>query len=131
MYRLLLFWLFAVGSAVISHSLQAQQKQEVMIITTIEYMDFLDGGSSQMHISRADGSSESVQLRGLYSFGKYISDKKVKQNDQTLISKLNEYLQQGWQIVAVSSSTQPKGNSLEDPPSSILTRYVLVRDLKQ
>ncbi|MCS6822201.1 MAG: hypothetical protein NZ551_10075 [Microscillaceae bacterium] len=123
-YFIASYFLLVLG-VLASANIYAQQ--EVMMITTIEYMDFLDGSSSQMHITYPDGKSESLQLRGLYALAGYISDKKIKENDKTVVTKLNEFLQKGWRISVVSSSTQPKSPETSSPPSSIITRYVLVR----
>ncbi len=109
----------------IATTLSAQQ--EVMIITTVEYMDFIDGSNSQMYITRSSGATENIQLRGLFAVGQYISEKKIKANDKTVVDKLSEFIRAGWEIMAVSSSTQPKQATQNSAPSSIVTRYVLVK----
>ncbi len=103
------------------------QQQEIMIVTTVEYMDFLDGGASRMYVNYPSGTTEEFELKGLWSIGRYISEKKVKANDRILMNKINELLKSGWKIIAVSSSTQPKSGSDNTSPSSILTRYILTR----
>ncbi len=103
------------------------QQQEIMMVTTVEYMDFLDGGASRMYVNYPDGRTEEIDLKGLWAFARYISEKKVKANDKTLINKINELMKAGWKIVAVTSSTQPKSGEGNSAPSSILTRYILVR----
>ncbi|MCS6795257.1 MAG: hypothetical protein RMJ97_05840 [Raineya sp.] len=106
---------------------QQERQQEMMIITTVEYMDFLDGSFSKMYVNYPDGKTEEIELKGLWSFGRYISEKKVKANDRTVMNKINELLKAGWRIAMVSSSTQPRTSEANASPSSILTRYVLVR----
>ncbi len=105
----------------------AQQQQEMMIITTVEYMDFLDGSFSKMYVNYPDGKTEEIDLKGLWSFGRYISEKKVKANDKIVMNKINELLKMGWKIAMVSSSTQPRTSEANASPSSILTRYILIR----
>lgn len=103
------------------------QQQEIMVVTTVEYMDFLDGGASKMYVNHPDGKTEEIDLKGLWALAGYISEKKVKANDRTVMNKINELMKAGWKISAVSSSTQPKSGGGNSAPSSILTRYILVR----
>ncbi len=127
MTRRMRFKFFALLCLLACASVRAvAQREELMIITTVEYLDLLDGGSSRMYITTSDGKTEEIQLKGLYAFGGYISEKKVKANDSTILKRLSDLQRAGWSILAVTSSTQPRVDSGSSPPS-ILTRYILIR----
>ncbi len=100
---------------------QAQSKQ-VMIITTIEYSEFLSGGNSRMFITSPDGNQQEVEMRGLFAIAGFINEKNIKRNDKTVVDKINEYLNQGWQLEHVSSAIR---NGQEAQQSIIFTRYIL------
>ncbi|WP_448518505.1 hypothetical protein [Rhodoflexus sp.] len=103
--------------------LQAQaQNKQVMIITTIEYSDFLSGANSKMFITFPEGNQQEVEMRGLFSFGGFISEKNIKRNDKTVVDKINEYLSQGWQLEHVSSAIR---NGQQAQEGIIFTRYIL------
>lgn len=105
--------------------LQEATCQKLIFITTVEYLDLLDGGASAMHVTSSDGLEEHLPLKGLYSFGGYISEKKIKDNDAAIMGKLQTYLNQGWELLHVSSATQPKTDS--GKPPCIITRYLLIK----
>ncbi len=102
------------------------QSEGIIIVTTVEYLDLLDGGESRLYITTPDGRTEEVPLRGLYSFGGYISEKKINANDSTVAKRLNELQKRGWSILTATASTQPKTES--GKPPCILTRYILVKN---
>lgn len=102
------------------------QNEGIIIVTTVEYLDLLDGGESRLYITNPDGRTEEVPLKGLYSFGGYISEKKINANDSTVAKRLNELQKRGWSILAATASTQPKTET--GKPPCILTRYVLVKN---
>ncbi|MCS6981379.1 MAG: hypothetical protein NZM65_04200 [Flavobacteriales bacterium] len=99
--------------------------QKLVFITTVEYLDLLDGGASAMHVPSSDGLEDHIPLKGLYSFAGYISEKKIKENDATIMGKIQTFLNQGWEILHVSSATQPKTDS--GKPPCIITRYLLIK----
>ncbi len=122
-FRILLplffYWLFLP-------SVSWAQSESLMIITTVEYLDLIDGGASRMYITRSDGKTEEVQLKGLFSFAGTISDKKIKANDATVLRYLNEFQREGWSILTVASYAQPRVDSGIGAPC-LVTRYILIR----
>lgn len=102
------------------------QSEGIIIVTTVEYLDLLDGGESRLYITTPDGRTEEVPLKGLYSFGGYISEKKINANDSTVAKRLNELQKRGWSILTATASTQPRTEA--GKPPCILTRYILVRN---
>ncbi|MCS7035293.1 MAG: hypothetical protein RMJ33_04530 [Saprospiraceae bacterium] len=110
----------------LSHLTLQAQSEGIIIVTTVEYLDLLDGGESRLYITTPDGKTEEVPLKGLYSFGGYISEKKVNANDSTVAKRLNELQKRGWSILTATASTQPRTES--GKPPCILTRYILVRN---
>jgi hypothetical protein len=100
---------------------QAQSKQ-VMIITTVEYAEFLSGGNSRMFITFPDGNQQEVEMRGLFAISGFINEKNIKRNDKTIIDKINEYLNQGWELAHVSSAIR---DAQQAQQGIIFTRYVL------
>lgn len=104
---------------------QSLTGQKLIFITTVEYLDLIDGGASAMHVTSSDGLEEHIPLKGLYSFGGFISEKKIKENDAAIMGKLQTLLNQGWEVLHVSSATQPKTDS--GKPPCIITRYLLIK----
>ncbi|MCS6929705.1 MAG: hypothetical protein NZM43_09430 [Saprospiraceae bacterium] len=101
------------------------QEESIIIMTTVEYLDLLDGSESRLYITTPDGRTEEVPLRGLYSFGGYISEKKINSNDSVVAKRLTELQKKGWSILTATASTQPKTET--GKPPCILTRYVLIK----
>lgn len=101
------------------------QKKQVMIITTIEYAEFLSGGNSKMFITYPDGNQEEIEMKGLFAIAGYISEKNIKRNDKTVVDKINEFLNAGWEFENVSLAIRDgsKGESI------IFTRYILVKTI--
>jgi len=100
---------------------QAQSKQ-VMIITTIEYSEFLSGGNSRMFITFPDGNQQEVEMRGLFAISGFINEKNIKRNDKIVVDKINEYLNQGWELAHVSSAIR---DGQQAQQGIIFTRYIL------
>jgi len=100
---------------------QAQSKQ-VMIITTIEYSEFLSGGNSRMFITFPDGNQQEVEMRGLFAISGFINEKNIKRNDKIVVDKINEYLNQGWELEHVSSAIR---DGQQAQQGIIFTRYIL------
>lgn len=98
--------------------------QKVIVITAVEYMDLIDGGASALHVTGSDGKEEHQPLKGLYSFGGYISEKKVRDNDEKIATKLEDYFREGWELLHVTTAVQPKTDT--GKPPCIITRYYLV-----
>ncbi len=103
-------------------------QKQTMIISVVEYAEFLDGANSRMFISFPNGKQEEVEMKGLFAISGYINEKNIKSNDNTVVKKLNELQQQGWQIESIASVVRPKVNTgSNNPPSCFITRYVLVK----
>ncbi len=125
MKKIILFVLFLTLFS--AASLWAQKQS--MIISVVEYAEFLDGANSRMFITFPNGKQEEVELKGLFAISGYINEKNIKSNDNAIIKKLNELQRQGWEIDNVVSVIRPKVNTgNNNPPSCIITRYLLIKE---
>jgi hypothetical protein len=97
------------------------QKKQIMVITAIEYAEFLSGGASTMFITFPDGNQQQIELKGLFSLAGFVSEKNFKRNDKVIVDKVNEYLKQDWELEAVTSAIRDG----ERGQSIFFTRYVL------
>lgn len=107
------------------------QKSQLVFINTVEYLDFLDGGSSFMYIHSTNGVSERIELKGLFSVAAYLSEKKFAENQSTIHMKIQSYLDDGFQIAEVTTNTRQRSTQgAVTIPSYIITRYILVKNSK-
>ncbi len=107
------------------------QKSQLVFINTVEYLDFLDGGSSFMYIQSTNGVSERIDLKGLFSIAAYLSEKKFAENQSIIHQKIQSYLDDGYQIADVTTNTrQRSAQGTGTIPSYIITRYILVKNSK-
>ena len=97
---------------------------EYMAFTTIESIVPGGAGRSRMLIDGGDGELDEQKIKNLYSM-MGIKMENIFQNDQDVVSKLNELSDEGWELAFSNTGVQ---SPTEGGSSGIYcTRYILRR----
>jgi hypothetical protein len=97
---------------------------EYLVFTTIESIVPGGAGRSRMLIDGGDGELDEQKIKNLYSM-MGIKMENIFQNDQDVVSKLNELSDEGWELAFSNTGVQ---SPTEGGSSGIYcTRYILRR----
>lgn len=101
------------------------QKWEYQQISAIESV--VPGGLGRSRLITTDKSNQMVEinLENFYSMVG-INFKNIRNNDQVIVSKLNELADQGWELYQVVSGVE----SSEKSTGIFITRYIFRREKK-
>jgi hypothetical protein len=106
----------------LSDGVSAQVKYEFQQMTAIESVVAGGLGRSRLITSKKDGSIEEIKLENFFSFVG-INFGNIKDNDKILASKIEEKVNEGWEIVTVTPGVYAGDNST----GIFITRYLFRR----
>jgi hypothetical protein len=97
---------------------------EYMAFTTIESIVPGGAGRSRMLIDGGDGSLDEQKMKNLYSM-MGIKMENIFENDQDVVSKLNDLSNEGWELAFANTGVQSPTDG--DSSGIYCTRYILRR----
>ena len=119
--KLVLTLALGLGLAVAA---QAQRK-EIKVITTVESVVPGGLGRSRMISTDSLGTLEETKMENFFSLVG-INFGNIKDNDQTIATKMSQMLNAGWRLENVNSGVY----SADKSTGIFITRYIFVRERK-
>lgn len=132
------FTIFSILALVVSGALflssfktakLSASKVKVMQLTAVESL--VGGGMTRSRLisSTADGSINEEDLGHFYSLVGIKFDN-IRSNDMTIALKLEEYLNDGWELVSSTSTFGSRFGSSSDENGIVITRYLLKKTVE-
>jgi len=132
------FTIFSILALVVSGALflssfktakLSASKVKVMQLTAVESL--VGGGMARSGLisSTADGSINEEDLGHFYSLVGIKFDN-IRSNDMTIALKLEEYLNDGWELVSSTSTFGSRFGSSSDENGIVITRYLLKKTVE-
>ena len=132
------FTIFSILALVVSGALflssfktakLSASKVKVMQLTAVESL--VGGGMARSGLisSTADGSINEEDFGHFYSLVGIKFDN-IRSNDMTIALKLEEYLNDGWELVSSTSTFGSRFGSSSDENGIVITRYLLKKTVE-